>query len=349
MISRRCLIPTLLVALALPATAAHADDVSVGPLAAPTPIRAYAGTAVLSLLDPATNQYRLATMPVDGTAQPQMLPGLGPALEPLDADIGPGPDGTPVIVYSRCVTKDLCHLYRTTPAGGTETEITGASSTGGSESSPTVWGSRIVFARSYRGHKASQTVYARPLDAGIKVRSTRLPAVPARECEGLGKCYKIKDGTVSELELRGTTLAESVRFGLRHAGICGAGQVRLVDTYSASSRLVAKSVCGLSGQTWVGLSLTPTQLLFSQACAGDPAGCGNHGAVAYRYTLKTHRFEHAPQPSVLSGFTATDADHALEVREPDTQGAGRCDNFTGPRPACQLVLAGPLPFVPGKR
>jgi hypothetical protein len=279
---------------------------------------------------------------------PQPLPGIAPAGTPFDADIGPGPDGNPVIVYARCRVA-TCHLFRTTPGGGSETKIAGAASTGGSESAPTVWGAKLAFARVYRGRRASAAVYIRTLDAPKRVRSTRLPGVPATICERGGKaCRPITDGRVPELELRGSTLAESVRFSLRNQGICGAGQVRLVGARTRSSRLVAAHVCGLSGQTWIGLSLTPSQLLFAEICPGDPSGCQNHGAIAYRYTLGTRTFEHALQPDPLAGFAAVDADHALEIREPE-RGSGRCDNYAGARPSCALTLAGPLPFGPGRR
>ena len=93
----------------------------------------------------------------------------------------PVPRGAATIVFARCQTPTRCRLSRTTPAGGTETPITGSAATDGWESAPTVWGNRIAFARHYA--TGSERVYIRPLDAGRRVRSVRLPGVPARECE----------------------------------------------------------------------------------------------------------------------------------------------------------------------
>ena len=81
------------------------------------PIRAWAGIAVLSVLDPTTGTYQLATQ--TGTHAPQPLAGIAPAAQPFDADIGPGPGGAATIVFARCQAPGRCHLARTSPAGAT--------------------------------------------------------------------------------------------------------------------------------------------------------------------------------------------------------------------------------------
>jgi len=325
----------------VPATARA--DTTIASLPGPTAIRACEGTAVLSALDPATGQYRLATER-DG-APPQPLPGIAPAATPFDADIGPGPDGRAVIVYARCAGT-ACHLFRTTPSGGTETPVAGATSRDGSETAPTVWRGRLAFARTY-AHGSSR-VYVRPLDAKPSVRSARLPGVPSKECNEVQPgCRPVTDGRVPELELRGGSLAESVMFSLRTVGVCGERQVRLVDVTSRRAALVEDTICGLSGQTWVGLSWAGSRLLFAETCEGDPGGCRNANALAYRYTPRTRRTERAKQPEVVLGFAALDASHALEVRAPNGPD-GTCDNYLQdrPRPACSLVSAGPLSYGP---
>lgn len=341
MTARRLFAPLALAVLASPALAAA--DTPIGSLARPTPVRSWAGMSVLSVLEPGTSRYRLAVM--RGTAEPRPLPGIASASKAFDADIGPGPGGAATIVFTRCRAGARCHLSRTTPAGGAERPIAGATSTDGAESAPTVWGRRLAFARTY-AMGGSSRVYVRPLDAPESVRSTRLPGVPRRVCEDFAPCRAVTDGRVPELELRGTTLAQSVRFGLARSGICGAGQIRLVDVGRQSSRKVAETVCGLSGSSWVGLGLIGRQLLFARICPGDPAGCSGVGAIAYRYTPRDGSTETTPRPDVLSGFSPVDADHALEVREPDTRD-GTCDNFATdrPRPTCELVLSGPLRFA----
>jgi hypothetical protein len=58
-------------------------------LKAPTPVRAWGATALLSVREGAS--FRLATQ--RGAQPPVPLPGIAPASRPFEADIGPGPSG----------------------------------------------------------------------------------------------------------------------------------------------------------------------------------------------------------------------------------------------------------------
>jgi hypothetical protein len=344
-VTARRLVVSIVLGAALGAPAGAAADTPITTLAAPTPVRAWAGTAVLSTQDPATGRYRLATQ--RGTAAPEPLPGIAPAAASFDADIGPGPGGAPVIVFARCPAPRRCHLSRTTPAGGTELPIAGAAATGGFESAPTIWGSRLAFARRYPS--GSERVYVRPLTAGTQVRSTRLPGVPTRTCDEVTRCRTIRDGTVRELELRGSTLAENVHFGLATVGICGEGQLRLVDLARRTSRLVTHTLCGLSGSTLLGASLTATHLLYARICPGDPAGCGNHSTIINRYGLIGRRSEQVAERDLLTGFAALDDGHAIEVRAPGSHDGDCTNHIEGTSPTCLLALTGPLAFAPARR
>jgi hypothetical protein len=331
---------TAAVAAALLAPGAAMADTSIAALAAPTPVRAWAGIAVLSVLDPNTGGFQLATQ--TGTKAPQPLPGIAPAAQPFDADIGPGPGGAATIVFARCQSPGHCRLARTTPTGATEAPIAGSAATDGWESAPTVWGSHLAFARQYA--TGSQRVYIRPLDAGARVRSVRLPGVPARECDETTTCRAITDGTLRELELRGTTLAENVHFGLGTVGICGEGQMRLVDVAHRTSRRLTTTICGLSGATLLGPSVTTTHLLFARICPGDPGACQNRSALIYRYGLTDRRFELVAQVDLLAGFAALDDDHAIEVRAPSSHDGTCTNHLENTSPPCELALAGPFAF-----
>jgi hypothetical protein len=328
------------VAVLLAPSAAQADAL-ISPLSGATPIRAWAGTAVLSVRDPSTGRYRLSTQ--TGQDAPKALPGIADGAEPFEADIGPGPGGAAVIVFARCQSADRCRLERTTPAGGTETAIPGAAAIDGWESAPTVWGGRLAFARHYR--TGSERVYARPLNAGARVRSVRVPGVPATECEEVTSCRPITDGTVPELELRGTKLAEVVHFGLRSEGICGEGQVRLVDVARRTSRRITQTICGLSGSTLLGVSLTATHLLYARVCPGDPGGCQEHSTLLSRYRLSDHHLDQVAQRDLLTGFAALHDDDAIEVQAPESRDGNCTNHIPGSSPACALVLTGPLAFA----
>jgi hypothetical protein len=93
--------------LAVCATAT-ANDIGARPLAVPaavlapatgaTGLSAYAGHAVFSQYDPTTGRWRLMHW-LRGAVK-QLSVGERPV--PFDADAGPGRDGRPVAVFSRC-------------------------------------------------------------------------------------------------------------------------------------------------------------------------------------------------------------------------------------------------------
>ena len=312
MVARPWLLAVAVAVVALAPPAQARGDTTIASLPAPTPVRAWDGIAVLSLADSPTSTYRLAVL--NGEGAPRPVPGIAPSARPFDADIGPGPGGAPVIVYARCRTG--CPLFRTTAAGG-ETPIAG---TMGAKA-PSVWGSRLAFARTGR-------VYVRPLDAPGTVRSTRLRSRP---------------GSVFEIELRRTALARVVVLDSGDYGICGEWQVRLGDVRRPGpDALVADTFCGLGGQHWLGLSWAGRRLLFANSCPGDPAGCREAGAIAYRYSTRTRRLETVLRPDYLLGFAALDARRALEVRATEDHFL-TCDNSGfGRPPPCLLVRDDPL-------
>src|ERR1700719_3952584 len=133
-------------------------DTLIEPLSAPTPIHQWAGTAVLSVRD-VSGKYDLAIQ--QGTQPARALPGIAPAIEPFDANIGPGPSGSPVLVFARCHAAHRCALMRTTPAGNIEAPISASAGLGGY--APSVWRNRLAFAR--RSAHGADEVFVVPLEA----------------------------------------------------------------------------------------------------------------------------------------------------------------------------------------
>jgi hypothetical protein len=338
---RRLLVSTAVLATLATAAPAMANDTILASLTRATAVRSFGGTSVLSVYDAAINSYRLATQ--TGNQAPQVLAAIPASTAPFDADIGPGPGGSPVIVFTRCAAPGHCRIWRTTPAGGSARAVTGSAGTSGFESAPTVWGSRLAFARQYA--HGSQVVYVRPLDAGRNVASTRLPGVPTRECtEVRPRCLPVTHGTVSELDLHATTLAENVHFPLNSVGICGEGQMRLVDVVAHTSRLVVHTICGLSGSTLVGASLTGPYLIYARTCPGDSSGCEDKAGILYRYRLSDRSVQQSPLSDDVTGIEALSANSVIQVRAPESH-AGDCVNhLAGTQPPCQLVRSGPLTF-----
>jgi hypothetical protein len=354
-------------ALAVGARAAPSDVARVAtliaPLAAPTPVRAWGGIAVLSI-EVAGGHYRLATQ--QGAEAPRPLPGIAAGAYPFDVNIGPGPDGSPLIVFARCAGAPTdrgfreplpqhCRLMRTTPAGSFETPIGATASFGGRIHAPAVWGNRLAFA--LPAPKGSDWIYVLGLQAGKRVRPLRVRSAPRPECiePGSGCQAASVHPTVTELSLRGSTLAENNRLGFVDGiELCPRMEVRLVDLARHRGERVEQAICREGGSTLLGVSLTATHLLYVSECGGsDQNLCHYVKTRVYRYCLRSHRSELAPEHELVAGFAALDDTHAVEVVAPEEAGSSRIsaseNNCTRNEPThvpCQLVRVGPIPFKP---
>jgi hypothetical protein len=340
---------------ALLARAVLADDARattlITPLAAPTPVRAWAGIALLSIRE-AGGAYRLDTQ--QGREAPRPVPGIAPASQPFDANIGPGPSGAPLIVFARCVGVHRCGLMRTTLAGGVETPIGAPAGPGNHDHAPAVWGDRLAFARPAR--HGSDWVYVVPLEAGKRVRAMRLRSAPLPKCDPpdvSGGCFAAHlRPSPTELSLRGSMLAEVVELGfVEEIEGCPRTEVRLIDI-SAHRRgeQVKQEFCGIEGgETLLGVSLTATHLLYATVCPGDETICGRTRTLVYRYGLRDHRTMAAPERDLITGFAALDDDHAVEVSAPqrsseNPSGEDCTRSEQKPPPPCELVRVGPIRF-----
>lgn len=77
---------------------------------------------------------------------------VAPQAAPIDASIGPGPDGAVMIVYSQCKVAGSrpkgCDVYRLNPITGNGGRVTAASHPHREERYPTIWGDKIAFSLS---------------------------------------------------------------------------------------------------------------------------------------------------------------------------------------------------------
>lgn len=111
---------------------------------APTKLSAYGGVLVWSQYSPRTKRFRLMARRGGRT---ERLP-VPSSPDPLDLDLGPGPDGRPVAVYSRCARGGFaCDVFRYSFARRAERRVESVSTATSSERLPTVWRDRLGFAR----------------------------------------------------------------------------------------------------------------------------------------------------------------------------------------------------------
>jgi hypothetical protein len=90
----------------------------------------------------------------NGRAQRLAIPS---SRQQLDADLGPGPDGAPVIVYRSC--RPNCRVYQYSVATGRETRVPIPLPLACDPDWPAVWGGAIVFSVGGRGCRHTSGVW----------------------------------------------------------------------------------------------------------------------------------------------------------------------------------------------
>jgi hypothetical protein len=139
---RRILFPILIAALAVAPASASAAEQVLAVEQAPFTADAYGGVIAWSSYDTQTKNYRLRLLRNGQPADP----AVRTLRRPFDLDVGPGEDGSPVVVYSR-----NGDLYRYDVATAAEGRIDSVSSPHWLESQPSIHGAKIAFVRNKPG------------------------------------------------------------------------------------------------------------------------------------------------------------------------------------------------------
>ena len=325
-----------------PASAAHAD-VTYATVAHPTPVSFFRDRLVWSAFDQARNGYVLMTHHGGVTsAVPVQHRGV-----PFDSDLGPDGHGDTVAVYSRCGREPSfspqgnappewssgrgCNVFQFNFATGRETRVASANTDGSSEFLPSIWETRIAFARVYerRSGRAGDRayLYARTL-LGTST-STRLRSGP--------RAVPVETGPAA-LDLRGRRVA----FAWATRGDCPGGITAIwLDTVGGGQQRV-QSACNtnLQGRAVVSPTISGGQVYYSRSNTGGE----ELGSRIRRYRIKTRdRREVFALPRAAALATATDAGRTFYLASnafparcmggvpgvPDLPGAP-------PTPPCQL-------------
>ena len=208
-------------------------DVTVATVANPTPVSFYAGRLAWSAFDPAHNGYVLMTH-AGGITSPVAVRPRG---VPFDVDLGPDEQGDTVAVYSRCGQEPKstgrtgipswrtgrgCDIFKFTFATGRETRIASANGARSSEFLPSIWDTRLAFARVYERRKGKAGdrayLYARRGRGGQFAPVAARPALVRGLCVfpqaggGPGVGVDVEVGPTA-LDLRGGGLAFAGRRG----------------------------------------------------------------------------------------------------------------------------------------
>lgn len=298
-------------------------DVTVATVGKPTPVSFYGGRLAWSAFDPAHNGYVLMTH-AGGITSPVAVRPRG---VPFDVDLGPDEQGDTVAVYSRCGQEPSgrgipqwrtgrgCDIFKFTFATGRETRIASANGARSSEFLPSIWDTRVAFARVYerRKGKAGQRayLYARGvLGAGSSTRLKPGPRGTGIICRfppgGLpgADCVDSVEVGPTALDLRGRRLAFSWS---ARAGRCEVtGTSVWLDSVGGGHREI-DATCNthLQGREIVAPTISGGRVYFVRSLTGGDQGTA--GSIrSYRISSRRRAEIFAVNQRVIL-WSATDA------------------------------------------
>jgi hypothetical protein len=276
-----------LAVLAAAPSGASAQDRVLTTVDAVTPLSASELGLLFSQRDA---QGRYVLMYSDAGGPPAPLPGVESRSVPFDADLGTGPGGRPLAVYSRCAVDPPHDELATSPPDYTrgrgcriveydvlrrrETELRAG---GQGEMLPAVWRDRIAFVRMVRGRPR---LYLRLRRGGA---ARRLPDGPTRD----------PFDHPTSLDLSGRKLA--VAWSFAGSMLAPGSHIRLIDTEARTTRIVDHyRGGGLSSQSRIAPSFEGGALYWARACFGDPGGCEGRRIGLLRRGVRSGRTTRAP-------------------------------------------------------
>ena len=347
-------------ALAAPAAQAQSSDVVLAPAPDSTAITAYGGHVVLSKRDPQTGNWALVRWHAGIV---DVLP-VAQRSVPFDADAGPGRDGKPVVVYSRCrqepalpsglpptpdwQTARGCDVYELALTGTpAERKLTAVSSASQSETTPSTWRGGVAFVRHAGGAFVPKILYLAP--AAKRLRT--LGGGSVQTCSQAANCgFAQRHDGVDQLDLGPARAAYVWR--MTGGAVYGTGlvwELRAVPLAGGTSVLLDSGL--ISGACGFGLPSAPNasrnpiayldagadcDVTFTQFATAD-AVTGAHGA--------------APTPAGLATGAAHDGNaiYWLRTKNADDVPVPGALSCTVAGTACELVGSGIPAYGPAPR
>jgi hypothetical protein len=336
---RRVLALTVGIALSAASSAAAAPAL-IAPLHGGTTIESFGEVQVWSDYDAADERWQLV-VDSDGLISTPPIPA---ATNTIEADVGPGPTGSPLLVYEVC--QSGCHLVVSGVDGSDPRVVSGSDGA----RDPTIWGDRLAWVRG-----ATQVMTS--LLNGSERRM--LGGAPRRLCppanrEERTSCETTTARSVTGLQLYHGRLALTDSFYTRNGGGNGEGEVLTESVKNGPQHLVAlEGVEEGGGETfWLGPSWSEGKLYFY---ADGLPECVEHCIYAYGFDPRHDRYVRATESTELTGFSMTAGLRAYEATAPgngETTPKACAEALKG-EPAgeylttvipCVVRLSGPIPF-----
>ncbi|MGH2865109.1 MAG: hypothetical protein ACRDJX_07655 [Solirubrobacteraceae bacterium] len=248
-------------------------------------------------------------------------PPIPAATRTIEADVGPGPSGAPLLVYKVC--RSGCHLVVSGVDGSDPRTVPGSDAA----RDPTIWGDRVAWVRD-----ANQVMTSSLDGSGRRM----LRGAPRRVCQPVNKatrasCETTANRSVTGLQLYYGRLALTDSFYTRHGSGNGEGEVLTEAVKGGPQHLIAlEGVEEGGGETfWLGLSWSEGNLYFY---ADGLPECVEQCIYVYGFDPRHDTYVRATESTELTGFSMAAGHRAYEATAP---GNGE----TTPR-ACAEALKG---------
>lgn len=295
-------------ALATAANAAVSPLETVERLAKQATVTAFGQKVAWSRYDPAGRNYRLVVADLGQPDDPPTVLPIAARAVAFDVDLGPGPDGQTMAVYSRCAQEPDgdyygqklwpnnargCDIYAFDFAAGQERKLKNLSSIH-EDFLPTLWKGGVAFARSYGSYVDGEW-----RDSVLYTHSLAGSETSRRQSQG--RTRRLERISLTGLDLYGQRLALTRRFLDRYDA--GTTQMR-VTTLGSGSRLLQQQNSGLTQRLLRSPQFHHGRVLWLEQCAADPGGCdrGNYRFWRSRITRHDVSFLDAPQWLTSSAF-----------------------------------------------
>ena len=338
---RRVLVITVWFALSAAGDAAAAPTL-IAPLHGGTTIQSFSDVEVWSDYQAADNSWHLV-VDSDGVISTPPIPSATRAIE---ADVGPGPSGTPLLVHTVCAGG--CHLVVSGVDGSDPRWVPGSDAA----RDPTIWGDRVAWV------KGADQVMTSLLDGS---RRRVLRGAPRKVCQPASgatpaSCEATRDRRVTGLQMYYGRLAMTDAFYTLNGAGNGEGEVLTQPVNGGPQHLIAlEGVEEGGGETfWLGPSWSEGNLYFY---ADGLPECVEHCIYVYGFDPEDDRYVRATRYTELTGFSMTAGRRAYEATAPGNGQATpkACAEALNGEPAgedlitvipCVVRLSAPIAFRP---
>jgi hypothetical protein len=336
---RRLLALVVWIALSVASSAAAAPTL-IAPLHGGTTIESFGDLQVWSDYNATEKSWHLV-VDSDGLISTPPIPA---ATRTIEADVGPGPSGSPLLVYKGC--RSGCNLVVSGVAGSDPRVVPGSNEAW----HPTIWGDRVAWVRG-----ANQVMTSLLDGSGRRM----LGSAPRRLCQPASKetrasCEATTNPTVTGLQLYYGRLALTDSFYTSNGDENGEGEVLTEAVKGGPQHLIAlEGVEEGGGETfWLGPSWSEGKLYFY---ADGLPECVEHCIYVYGFDPTHDTYVRAFASTELTGFSMAAGLRAYEATAPgngETTPKACAEALTG-EPAgqsipCVVRLSGPIAFRPAR-